>query len=42
MPIRTINKYVVGEPYFFYDIECKLNQDGEYKEFKLVDEKVVL
>ena len=42
MPVRTINKNVVGEPYFFYDIECQLNNNGEYKEFKIIDEKDVL
>lgn len=30
MPIRKHNKFLVGEPYYFYDLRVELNHKGEF------------
>lgn len=42
MPVRRTNRYLVGEPYFFYSMVAEVNQEGEYKKIVIVDEKEAL
>ena len=30
MPIRKANRYLVGEPYYFYDLRAEVNHNGEF------------
>lgn len=42
MPIAGENRYQVAEPFFFYDVRAKINNNGVYSEVVLVDEAETL
>jgi len=37
MPVRSINRLTVGEPFYFYDVKAELCVNGEFEEIILVD-----
>jgi len=39
MPIAGKSRYMVGEPFFFYDVVAEINHNGVYKEVVLVDKE---
>lgn len=42
MPVRGENRYMVGEPFFFYEVNAELNCNGVCEEFDIVNKEETL
>ena len=42
MPIRGENRYMVGEPFYFYEVKAELNVNGVCEEFDVVNKEETL